>query len=94
MCIAFIDTHYHDLALVNHTMLLRWRRKVENIELGTAISLHWVSVRSSQIYDYLVNVSSGHDQVRFMQTDLHNRLARSRTCSYFNSNVETCSCYL
>lgn len=71
---------------------MEWKRKVEDIELGTTISLHWVSVRSSQIHDYLVNVSSGHDQVRFMQTYQHNRLAQSRTCNYFNLNAETCSC--
>lgn len=94
VCTAFTDTHNHDLALVNHTMFLRSKRKVQDVELGAAISLHRVGVRPSQIHDYLVDVSGGYDQVGFMRGDLQNRLDRIRKCSYFNSDAETCLSYL
>lgn len=66
----FKAEHNHELTPPEHVQFIPSHRHVTSPDLACASTLHKVGVITSQIHEYMVERSGGHENVQYMKNDL------------------------
>ncbi|XP_034707036.1 protein FAR1-RELATED SEQUENCE 5-like [Vitis riparia] len=74
----FIGEHNHNLVDPISRKFLRSHRTVSNPDKAQVDVLHQVGVKTTQIIDYMVKQSRGHEHVGFTQKDIYNHVDAMR----------------
>ena len=70
----FIGEHNHNLVDAINTQFLRSHRTISNPDKAQVDVLCKVGVKTTQIMDYMVKQSGGHEHVGFTQKDIYNHV--------------------
>ncbi|XP_059597995.1 protein FAR1-RELATED SEQUENCE 5 [Vitis vinifera] len=90
----FIREHNHKLVDPISRQFLHSHRTVSNPEKAQVDVLRQVGVKTTQIIDYMVKQSGGHEHVDFTQKDIYNHVDAMRRSEIKDSDTEAALAYL
>ncbi|KAL6348243.1 hypothetical protein AAG906_005535 [Vitis piasezkii] len=90
----FIGEHNHNLVDAISTQFLRSHRIVSNLDKIQVDVLRKVGVKTTQIMDYMVKQSGGHQHVGFTQKDIYNHIDAMRRIEIKDGDAEIALAYL
>ncbi|KAL6311958.1 hypothetical protein AAG906_007446 [Vitis piasezkii] len=90
----FIGDHNHNLVDAINTQFLRSHRTISNPDKAQVDVLRKVCVKTTQIMDYMVKQSGGHEHVGFTQKDIYNHVDAMRRSEIKDGDAETTLAYL
>ncbi|XP_028112972.1 protein FAR-RED IMPAIRED RESPONSE 1-like [Camellia sinensis] len=90
----FIADHNHELAEQHCVMHLRSHRGLNSADKAQVMAMRNVSVKTSQIMDYMVNQFGCYENVGFIRTDLHNHIQAERRAEVEDGDAQGTLVYL
>ncbi|XP_059593079.1 protein FAR1-RELATED SEQUENCE 5-like [Vitis vinifera] len=90
----FIGDHNHNLVDAINTQFLRSHRTISNPDKAQVDGLRKVGVKTTQIMDYMVKQSGGHEHVGFTQKDIYNHVDAMRRSEIKDGDAEAALAYL
>ncbi|XP_034697356.1 protein FAR1-RELATED SEQUENCE 5-like [Vitis riparia] len=90
----FIGDHNHNLVDAINTQFLRSHRTISNPDKAQVDVLRKVGVKTTQIMDYMVKQSGGHEHVGFTQKDIYNHVDAMRRSEIKDGDAEAALAYL
>ncbi|XP_028084325.1 protein FAR1-RELATED SEQUENCE 5-like [Camellia sinensis] len=90
----FVADHNHELVEQHCVMYLRSHRGLNSADKAQAMAMRNVSVKTSQIMDYMVNQSGSYENVGFIRMDLHNHIQVERRAKVEDSDAHGALVYL
>ncbi|XP_034707042.1 protein FAR1-RELATED SEQUENCE 5-like [Vitis riparia] len=90
----FIGEHNHNLVDLISRQFLRSHRTVSNPDKAQVDILRQVGVKTTQIIDYMVKQSGGHEHVGFTQKDIYNHVDAMRRSEIKDGDAEAALAYL
>ena len=91
---AFIGDHNHNLVDAINTQFLRSHLTISNPDKAQVDVLRKVGVKTTQIIDYMVKQSGGHQHVGFTQKDMYNHVDATRRIEIKDGDAEAALAYL
>ena len=90
----FIGDRNHNLVDAINTQFLRFHRTISNPDKTQVDVLRKVGVKTTQIMDYMVKQSGGHQHVGFTQKDMYNHVNAMRRIEIKDGDAEAALAYL
>ncbi|XP_034710461.1 protein FAR1-RELATED SEQUENCE 5-like [Vitis riparia] len=90
----FIGDHNHNLVDAINRQFLRSHRTISNPDKAQVDVLRKVGVKTTQIMDYMVKQSGGHEHVGFTQKDIYNHIDAMRRSEIKDGDAEAALAYL
>eukprot|EP00261_Vitis_vinifera_P026023 XP_010659131.1 PREDICTED: protein FAR1-RELATED SEQUENCE 5-like [Vitis vinifera] len=90
----FIGDHNHNLVDAINTQFLRSHQTISNPDKAQVDVLRKVGVKTTQIMDYMVKQSGGHEHVGFTQKDIYNHVDAMRRSEIKDGDAEAALAYL
>ncbi|RVW23856.1 Protein FAR1-related sequence 5 [Vitis vinifera] len=90
----FIGKHNHNLVDAINTQFLQSHRIISNPDKAQIDVLRKVGVKTTQIMDYMVKQSGGHQHVGFTEKDMYNHVDAMRRIEIKDGDVEAALAYL
>ncbi|XP_059597879.1 protein FAR1-RELATED SEQUENCE 5-like [Vitis vinifera] len=90
----FIGDHNHNLVDAINTQFLRSHRTISNPDKAQVDVLRKVGVKTTQIMDYMVKQSGGHEHVGFTQKNIYNHVNAMRRSEIKDGDAEAALAYL
>ncbi|RVW88940.1 Protein FAR1-related sequence 5 [Vitis vinifera] len=90
----FIGDHNHNLVDAINTQFLQSHRTISNPDKAQVDVLHKVGVKTTQIMDYMVKQSGGHEHVGFTQKGIYNHVDAMRRSEIKDGDAEAALAYL